>query len=203
MSAAGVRRFLRMLEPAGLPAAAMWPAWGMAETCSGVVYSEHFSAATTSDNDSFVEVGRPIAGIRLRIVGDNNRVLPEGDVGTLHVQGAVVTAGYYENPAANADVFTADGWFNTGDLGFLRDGRLTLTGRAKDIIIINGANYASHEIESVVEELPFIDRSYTAACAVRSPGAATDQLAVFFHLLAGTEQREALRQVRSTILREI
>ncbi|HEX8933018.1 MAG TPA: SDR family NAD(P)-dependent oxidoreductase, partial [Pseudonocardiaceae bacterium] len=114
-----------------------------------------------------------------------------------------MTAGYYENPAANADVFTADGWFNTGDRGFLRDGRLTLTGRAKDVIIINGANYASHEIESVVEELPFIDRSYTAACAVRDPAAGTDQLAVFFHLLPGTDEREALRRIRSTILREI
>lgn len=204
ISARGVRRFLRTLEPAGLPATAMWPAWGMAETCSGAVYSERFSAETTRDNDSFTEVGRPIAGIRLRIVGDNNRVLPEGTIGTLHVQGAMVTAGYYENPAANAEVFTADGWFNTGDVGFLRDGRLTLTGRAKDIIIIiNGANYASHEIESVVEELPFIDRSYTAACAVRDPGATTDQLAVFFHLLPGTEKREALRRIRSTILREI
>lgn len=203
ISARGVRRFLQMLEPAGLPATAMWPAWGMAETCSGVVYSERFSAQTTSDNDSFVEVGRPIAGVRLRIVGDDNRVLRDGDIGTLHVQGAMVTAGYYENPAANAEAFTADGWFNTGDLGFLRDGRLTLTGRAKDIIIINGANFASHEIESVVEELPFIDRSYTAACAVRGPGATTDQLAVFFHLLPGTEKREALRRIRSTILQEI
>ncbi|HEX8935584.1 MAG TPA: AMP-binding protein, partial [Pseudonocardiaceae bacterium] len=203
ITARGVRRFLQMLEPAGLPANAIWPAWGMAETCSGTVYSERFSVETTSDNDSFVELGRPIAGIRLRIVGDNNQVLPEGDTGTLHVQGAMVTAGYYENPAANAEVFTADGWFNTGDLGFVRHERLTLTGRAKDIIIINGANYASHEIESVVEELPFIDRSYTAACAVRSPGDATDQLAVFFHLLPGTEQREALRRVRATIIREI
>ncbi|MGH3764148.1 MAG: SDR family NAD(P)-dependent oxidoreductase [Pseudonocardiaceae bacterium] len=203
VSARGARRFLQLLAPAGLPATAIWPAWGMAETSSGVVYSERFSAATTSDHDSFVEVGRPIAGIRLRIVDDNSLVVPEGDIGRLHVQGAMVTAGYYENPEANAAVCTADGWFDTGDLGFLRNGRLTLTGRAKDIIIINGANYAGHEIESVVEELSFIDRSYTAACAVRHPGSTTDQLAVFFHLLPGTDERAALRQIRASILREI
>lgn len=203
ISARSARRFLQMLEPAGLPATAMWPAWGMAETSSGVVYSERFSVETASDNDSFVELGRPIADIRLRIVDENNRALPEGEIGHLHVQGAMVTVGYHENPEANAEVFTNDGWFNTGDLGFLRDGRLTLTGRAKDIIIINGANYASHEIESLVEELPFIDRSYTAACAVRHEGSDTDQLAVFFHLLPGTDERAALRQVRSKILREM
>ena len=197
------RRFLRMLAPARLPGTAIWPAWGMAETSSGAVYSERFSMETTSDDDTFVELGRSIPGIRLRIVDDNNRVLPEGNIGQLHIQGDLVTAGYYENLAANAEVFTADGWFNTGDLGFVKGGRLTLTGRAKDVIIINGANYASHEIEAVVEELPFIDRSYTAACAVRQQGARTDQLAVFFHLLPGTAHGPALRTIRSTILREI
>ncbi|HEV7830335.1 MAG TPA: alpha/beta fold hydrolase [Pseudonocardiaceae bacterium] len=203
ISARCARRFLRMLEPAGLPASAMWPVWGMAETSSAVVHSERFSATTSSDNDSFVEVGRPIAGIRLRVVDENNSILPEGKIGRLHVQGAMVTAGYYENAEANAEVFTTDGWFNTGDLGLLKNGCLTLTGRAKDVIIVNGANYASHEIESVVEELPFIDRSYTAACAVRQEGADTDQIAVFFHLLPGIEEREALRRVRSKILREV
>jgi len=203
VSARSARRFLRMLEPAGLPGTAIWPAWGMAETCSGVVYSQRFSVATANDNDSFVELGRPIAGIRLGVVDDNNRVLPEGNIGRLHVQGAMVTVGYYENPAANAEVFTVDGWFDTGDLGFLKNGRLTLTGRAKDVIIINGVNYAGPEIEAVVEELPFIDRSYTAACAVRHQDAGTDQLAVFFHLLPGTAEREALHTIRSTILREI
>src|SRR5581483_11902321 len=203
ISARGARRFLEMLEPAGLPGTAMWPVWGMAETSSGVVYSERFSVKTAGSNQCFVEVGRPIAGIRLRIVDEHDRLLPEGAVGRLHVQGAVVTMGYYENPAVNAEVFTADGWFDTGDLGFLRDGRLTITGRAKDIIIINGANYASHEIEAVVEELSFIDRSYTAACAVRHEGSRTDQLAVFFHLLPGVDEQQALHTIRSAILREI
>ncbi|MDQ3901844.1 MAG: AMP-binding protein [Actinomycetota bacterium] len=144
ISAPCARRFLQMLAPAGIRATAIWPMWGMAETSSGVVYSKGFSATQTSDNDSFVEVGWPIAGIRLRIVDGNNLVVPEGIIGRLHVHGAMVTAGYYENPEANAAVFTADGWFDTGDLGFIRDGRLTLTGRAKDVIIINGANYSSH-----------------------------------------------------------
>jgi len=203
ISARVARRFLQMLEPSGLPNCAIWPAWGMAETSSGVVYSDRFSADTTSDNDAFVELGRPIAGIRLRVVGDNNWVLPERNVGRLQVQGDVVTVGYYENPTANTEAFTVDGWFDTGDVGFIENGRLTLTGRAKDVIIINGANYASHEIEAVVEDLPFVDRSYTAACAVRDQNSGTDQLAVFFHLLPGTAEREALRVIRSTILREI
>ncbi len=65
-------------------------------------------------------------------------------------------------------------------MGFLKDGRLTITGREKDTIIIYGENYYSHDIEVVVEEVEGVEVSYTAAYAVREPGDNTDRLAVFF-----------------------
>ena len=64
-----------------------------------------------------------------------------------------VTKGYYNNPLQNQEAFTGDGWFNTGDLGFIQNGEMTITGRAKDVIIINGVNYYCHEIEAAVEEI--------------------------------------------------
>ena len=175
------RRFLRLLAPYGLSACAMHPAWGMSETASAATYSNQFSLDSTSDDDSFVEVGIPIPGVSLRIVDEGNAVVEEGNIGSLQVKGTPITQGYYDNPEANAAAFTDDGWFRTGDLGFLRNGRLTITGREKDVIIVNGVNYSGHVVEAAIEELDGVERSWTAACAVRVSNAETDKLAVFFN----------------------
>ncbi|MBZ4396031.1 alpha/beta fold hydrolase [Myxococcus sp. AS-1-15] len=195
------REFLRALSSHGLRDSAIWPAWGMSETSSGVTYHSDFNLSTSSDEDSVVALGPPIPGVRLRIVDDEDQVLPEGEIGALQIQGPSVLRGYVDNDAVNRESFTQDGWFRTGDRAFLRDGRLTLTGRSRDTIIINGANHFGHEIEATVEELPFIDRSFTAACALRLSGASTDQLALFFHLLPGTNEQEALRSIRAAVAR--
>ncbi|MCZ0997392.1 SDR family NAD(P)-dependent oxidoreductase [Streptomyces mirabilis] len=195
------RRFLELLAPTGLPGTAMRPIWGMTETSSGSICSDRFQLQTTRDDDLFVEVGRPIPGMRLRVTGPDGTVVPEGTTGLLQVSGAPVTNGYYGN--ADADAFTEDGWFSTGDLAFVRRGQLTITGRAKDVIIVNGVNYHSQEIESVIEELPCVERSFTAACQVRVPDADSEKLAIFLHLRPGTPEGEALRDVRRAVQREV
>lgn len=173
------RIFLEVLAPYGLAKTAVSPGYGMSETCSGIVHSHDFWAA---DQDApFVEVGTPIPGIELRIVDEQQQVVPEETVGQLQVRGVTVTPGYYGHPGLNAELFTADGWFNTGDLGFLRRGRLTITGRQKDVIILNGVNLYSHDVEAVVEELAEVEASFTAACSVRRSSETSDQLAIFFH----------------------
>jgi acyl-CoA synthetase (AMP-forming)/AMP-acid ligase II/thioesterase domain-containing protein/NAD(P)-dependent dehydrogenase (short-subunit alcohol dehydrogenase family)/acyl carrier protein len=198
------RRFLSLLAPHGLPACAMRPAWGMSETSSGVTSSDRFALATTADTDPFVEVGPPLPGVSIRIVDRQGNPLPEGKVGRLQVSGPTVTPGYYHNPEVNAEVFTADGWFITGDLGVLRDGRLTITGREKDVIIINGVNFYSHELESVVEEIEGVEVSFTAACAIRLPGENTDQVAIFFCPTDAAEARlpELVKTIRRTVSRK-
>ncbi|NEP56954.1 MAG: SDR family NAD(P)-dependent oxidoreductase, partial [Symploca sp. SIO2G7] len=175
------RNFLQLLNPYGLSSKAIHPAFGMCETCSGITWSNSFSLESSSDEDKFVELGKPISEAYLRIVDANQQVVPEGVIGSLQVKGASVTSGYYQNLVANEEAFTVDGWFNTGDLGFLQNGHLTITGRQKDVIIINGLNYYSHEIEAAVEELEEIEVSYTAACAVREQNSNTDKLALFFN----------------------
>ncbi|MGA3007068.1 MAG: SDR family NAD(P)-dependent oxidoreductase [Opitutaceae bacterium] len=198
------RRFLALLAPHGLPPGAMRPAWGMSETSSGVTSSHRFALATTADTDPFVEVGPPLPGVSIRIVDRQGRLVPEGKIGSLQVTGPTVTAGYFRNPKLNAEVFTDDGWFITGDLGVLRDGRLTITGREKDVIIINGVNVYSHELESVVEEIDGVEVSFTAACAIRRPGENTDQVAIFFCPTPGAEARlpELVKTIRSTVSRK-
>jgi len=197
--ASTVRRFCKLLEPHGLRSSAVTSAWGMSETSSGVAFSA-FSLQTMSDLDPYVEVGSPLPGLSFRIVDKDNRLLKEGAAGQLQVRGTMVTRGYFENEAANKASFTPDGWFNTGDLALIRAGKLTITGREKDILIINGAHRHPHEIESAVEEIPGIVTSFTAACSVRVDKAETDQLAIFFHTgMTGPDLYTLLQTIRSLI----
>ncbi|HYG12191.1 MAG TPA: AMP-binding protein, partial [Pyrinomonadaceae bacterium] len=178
--ASTTRKFLELLKPSGLPDTAMLPGYGMSETTSCITYNYNFSLDTTSDADAFVGLGGPFPGVSLRIVDGQDELLREGDVGRLQVKGITVTSGYYKNDELNREVLK-DGWLATGDLGFLHEGQLTITGREKDVIIINGINYYSHEIEAVVEELDGVEVSYTAACGVRDGASNTDEVAIFFH----------------------
>ncbi|MDB9511354.1 SDR family NAD(P)-dependent oxidoreductase [Kamptonema animale CS-326] len=199
------RGFLELLCPQGLPANAMRPAWGMSETSSAITFSNNFSLDSTADCDAFVEVGFPIPGISIRIVDSNDQVVEQETIGRLQVKGVSVTSGYYQNPELNREVFTEDGWFNTGDLGFLKGDNLTITGRAKDTIIVNGLNYYSHEIEAVVEEVEGVEVSYTAACAVRTPDSNSDKLAIFFHTHISEANPLALllKDIRASIVKKI
>ncbi|MBV9141208.1 MAG: SDR family oxidoreductase [Pseudonocardiales bacterium] len=190
------RRFVQLVTPHGLPPGAMHPIWGMSETSSGQI-----TTVLPEEGGGQVEVGRPYPGLAIRITDDDGTVVPEGTVGHLQVRGPAVTSGYHNDPDSTRAAFTDDGWFRTGDLGLLRDGALTLTGRAKDVIIIGGVNHPSHELEAIVEELDDVARSFTAACAVRTAGQATDELALFFVLASGADTATAARRIRATLLR--
>ncbi|ADG98878.1 condensation domain protein [Segniliparus rotundus DSM 44985] len=194
------RRFLRMMEQFGLPRTAMRPSWGMSETSSGVLYSETFSLETTTDADQCTELAKPLPGTRMRIVDADDKVVPVGAVGRVQISGPTVTRGYYADAERTAEAFTADGWFDTGDLGRIQHGALALTGRAKDVIIVHGVNYTCHEIESAVEESPFVMRSYSAAVAVRPEGSDTDALAIVFSPQPEAAEDEAFADIRARVL---
>ncbi|HCY85017.1 MAG TPA: polyketide synthase, partial [Desulfobacteraceae bacterium] len=199
------RRFLSLLEAHGLPKGAMHPAFGMAEISSGITYSHAYDLDTISDSDPFVAVGKPIPGVSLRITDDRDKILKQGAVGELQVKGETVMSGYYNAPEKTRAVFTPDGWFKTGDLGLIKDGILTITGRDKDEIVVHGNNVYPHEIEAAVEELPGIKVSFTAACAVRSAAGDTDDIALFFvpeGIPDDREMRSLIRNIRQAIIRK-
>ncbi|GAA0856496.1 amino acid adenylation domain-containing protein [Aliiglaciecola litoralis] len=198
--ASTARQFLKMLARFGLSKFAMCPAWGMSETSSGITYARDFALDNTSDTDSHVAVGPPIPGDFMRITDPNNQILMEGEVGRLQVKGDTVFSGYFNNPEENAEAFTDDGWFNTGDLGILMDGKLTITGREKDVIIVNGVNYSGASIESLVEDIERITRSYVAACAVSDPRqGGRECLALFFVCDSPQPSAELLRKIKGQV----
>src|SRR5690606_19867769 len=108
--------FLELLESHGLPETALRPAFGMAESCSGITWSPGLTREALADGPTHVSLGPPIPGAAIRITddderGDNDRIVNEGEIGHLELRGPSVTCGYFENPEANADALKPDGWF--------------------------------------------------------------------------------------------
>ncbi len=172
------QQFLRALAPYGLAASALRPAFGMTETCAGSIYSEAFPGCDSGRE--FASVGHPVSGLQMRIAGTDGALVQPGEVGELQLRGAMVFHGYYNNEAATLAAFTTDGWFRTGDLGHIDEGRLRLVGRSKDSIIVSGVNYFSQELETALEQLEGIERSFVAVFPTRPRGADTEQLVIAF-----------------------
>ena len=125
-------------------------------------------------------VGKPFPSTHVRIAGDDDKELPEDHIGHILISGENVTKGYFENPEANAKGFTAGyGWLRTGDLGMLKGGSLFITGRAKEIIFVNGQNYYPHDIESIAIRTEGLELGKVVAAGVRPKGASTDDLILF------------------------
>ncbi|QDE81485.1 SDR family NAD(P)-dependent oxidoreductase [Myxococcus xanthus] len=172
-----LQRFTDALAGEGLRWDVVCPGWGMAETTS---FFTNTRGVRTHDGEAAVELGPPPAGSALRIVDDADQVVPQGRVGHLQVRGASVLAGYLDDPELNARSFTTDGWFRTGDLAWVRNGQMAITGREKEVLILHGNNVYPQEIETVVEEVPGVLPTYSVACATRVGGAQTDEIVVFF-----------------------
>ena len=200
VNAAGVNRFLRAFSKFGMKNTVVYPAWGMCETCSGTMYGMHygdgdlgvqyinknqssskveFSSADDPQTLVITEIGRPIPGIEIRITDNNNNIVSEDVIGRFQIKGIPVTKGYYNNPQVNSESFTDDGWFITGDLGFIHNGEMSITGREKDIIIINGLNYNNVEIEAVIEKNPKVKTSYSGVCSVYDFDSQKDKVIAF------------------------
>ena len=105
----------------------------------------------------------------MRITDEDDRELPAGRIGHVHISGDNVTRGYFEDPQANAAAFTADGWLRTGDLGLMHGGDLYISGRAKEIIFVNGQNYYPHDLETIAQRAPGLELGKVVAAGVRAP----------------------------------
>ena len=105
-------------------------------------------------------------GYRIEIRNDAGDALPERTVGRVCLQGPSLMSGYFRDLSATRTVTTADGWLDTGDMGYMVDGELVITGRSKDLIIFNGRNIWPQDLEWAVEKLDGVRPGEVAAFAV-------------------------------------
>ncbi|HEY1177947.1 MAG TPA: AMP-binding protein, partial [Phytomonospora sp.] len=189
-----IRDFFAATARFGLREEAFTPAWGMAETATGISFAPSrpdrvhrvrrdslAGALERVDEEgpgvaTFLSVGPPAPGASFRIVDGDGSVLPEDRVGRLQVASARVTPGYLGD---SASVLTSDGWFDTGDLAFMSGGEVAVTGRAKDLLILNGNNHYCHDIEGVAS-VDGVLPGHVAACGVPNEDTGTEDLVVFF-----------------------
>jgi fatty-acyl-CoA synthase len=96
----------------------------------------------------------------------NGENLPERHVGTIYVRAASMMSGYFGNPKLTQEVLNSERWFNTGDIGYIAQGGLFITGRDKDMIIINGRNIWPQDLEFVAEQQPEVRTGDASAFSV-------------------------------------
>ncbi len=194
-----VRDFLHLTKAFQLNTNAVQPAYGMAEAGTAVTFCNDFEltkhvyhidkgsfqshlfrvSQETENTSAFIVQGPPSPGVSIRIVDKKNHLLTENRIGRVQLKGMTIMPGYVHNDVANRQAFTEDDWYNTGDLGFLLDGQLTITGREKELIVIYGANYYCTDIESVVDEIAGVRATFVAAVGINTESD-TEQLVIFF-----------------------
>ena len=159
-----LRRFAETFAARGFDGRAFMPSYGMAEVCVGLTFGGRFTGFRTDTfgDREFVSCGRPMDGHRVQVRGESGMPLAERHVGRIFANGPSVMPGYYLKAEESRAVLD-DGWLDTGDLGYWSEGELVITGRAKDLMIVNGRNIWPQDIEWAVEALPRLRRG--DACA--------------------------------------
>ncbi|MBK9266353.1 MAG: AMP-binding protein [Polyangiaceae bacterium] len=168
--------FVDRFAPHGFDRRALMPTYGLAEATlfvSGAHAVDGLVVTTTADGPPVVGCGPAAEGVEIAIVDVERRVRqPERVEGEIWVRGPIVTAGYWGDPRQNQEEFgqrleDRDGWLRTGDLGFLAQGQLYVTGRAKDVLIIRGRNVYPQDLEQVAERAsPAVRPGCAAAFAI-------------------------------------
>ena len=211
--ASWLHRFAEALAPARFSESAFLPCYGMAECSLAVSFAplgqglevdrldaealaRHRRAEPVSEDASiraseFVNCGRPLPDYEVEIRGEDGRVVTERHCGTIFLRGPSVMSGYANNPETTARALSDDGWLNTGDVGYRAGDSLFITGRAKDLLIINGRNIWPQDLEYLAEQQPEIRAEDASAFSIASEDGI--ELAV---LVVQCREQDPFRQAR-------
>ena len=184
-----MQAFVDTFAPAGFKASAFLPSYGLAEATLAVtimpvgegiqcdlIDERTLSGATEPRADhrlptryrAIVNCGKAVPGLTIEVRDENGKLLPDRKIGRVFVKGLGIMAGYFRDPEATAACLK-DGWLDTGDMAYMKDGSLYIVGRAKDMIIINGKNHWPQDIEWAIEQLPGFKAGDIAAFSVTTP----------------------------------
>ncbi len=208
-----LNQFAEALAPAGFQETAFLPCYGMAECSLAVSFAPlaqgleidtldaetlaHERCAVPVPDSSvgrtteFVNCGRPLPDYEVEIRDEDGSIVSERQCGTIFLRGPSVMSGYANNPEITADVLSDDGWLNTGDIGYRAGDSLFITGRAKDLLIINGRNIWPQDLEYLAEQQPEVRSEDASAFAI--PAEDGTEMAV---LVVQCREQDPFRQAR-------
>jgi fatty-acyl-CoA synthase len=212
VSAHTMRAFAERFTAYGFDSRTLTPVYGLAENTLGITFTppgrglriERISRSqlatldravpAQSDDDALelVSCGAPLPSNTVRIIDANGRDTRERVAGRIEFRSPSATQGYYRNEAQTARLFH-DGWLDTGDMGYLSDGELFITGRVKDLVIRAGRHFFPYELEEAVSRLRGVRHGCVAACGMPDPRTGTDRLIVI------AETRETAPEEQSRI----
>jgi len=210
--ASWLKRFAEALTPAGFSQSAFLPCYGMAECSLAVSFAPLGQGLEVDQLDAdvlahdrhaqlidphrsdvrmteFVNCGRPLPDYEVEIRGEDGRLVAERECGVVYLRGPSVMTGYANNPEATEAALSEDGWLNTGDVGYRAGDSLFITGRAKDLLIINGRNIWPQDLEEIAEQQPEVRAEDASAFSI--PGEDGSEVAV---LVVQCRERDAFRQ---------
>lgn len=183
-----MQSFVDAFADAGFKASAFLPSYGLAEATLAVsimppgegivvelVEETQLSGGDVAREDrpqrfrAIVNCGKPVKDMEVQIREEDGTPLPEKAIGKVWCRGPSVMVGYFRDPESTAACM-ADGWLDTGDMGYISEGYVYIVGRAKDMIIVNGRNHWPQDIEWAVEQLPGFKQGDIAAFAITTPG---------------------------------
>jgi acyl-CoA synthetase (AMP-forming)/AMP-acid ligase II len=141
-----------------------------------VALQESHKAVTIDDGRVIVSCGKPIRGTQVRVLDENGAELPERHVGELAVKSNCMLTEYYKRPDLNP--FTPDGWYMTGDMGYMADGEVYVIGRKKDLIINAGKNVYPQDIEAIVNTVEGVKPGRAVVFGVPDDREGTELIAV-------------------------
>ena len=182
-----LRHFCETFESIGFSEKAFLPSYGLAECTLGVSFGKvgigieidhveealltgdkHVLVKGSDDNRTreVVNCGTPLPEYDIEIRNEDDNVLPEGHVGRVYIRGTSVMREYFNDPETTRDVLSPEGWLDTGDMGYMKNGDIYIVGRAKDMIIVNGKNHWPQDIEWAAEQTDGVKTGDVAAISV-------------------------------------
>ncbi len=207
-----LHRVANGFEQCGFRASAFLPVYGLAEATvaatfaapaqpprvdrvSAAVLARQGQAATSDAEDAlaFTSVGRPIAGVELRIDDGAGGEAEERIVGPIMVRTASGMTGYYDDPEATEEAFDGD-WLRTGDLGYVADGDLYVTGRQKELIIRAGRNLVPSVVEQIAADVDGVRPGGVAAVGIRNEQRSTEHAVLVAETRLKSDRRPELAE---------
>ncbi len=225
-----LENFAKRLEPCGFDSSAFLPCYGMAECSLAVSFAnrgdglqvdrvdaerlaadrevvhldEQVSTHSEGRIKTFVRCGRPLPGFEVDIRDSFGKPLPVGKPGILYVRGPSIMSGYLGDQEAAREVLSEDGWLNTGDIAYISGSDIVITGRSKDLIIINGCNIWPQDLEYLAETHDQVRFGDTCAFSVADESGKERAVLVVQCKKIDDDAKKALSDsIRRLILREL
>ncbi|MGD8455385.1 MAG: AMP-binding protein [Anaerolineales bacterium] len=217
--------FLEKFAPYGFKESALTVSYAMAENTFAVTQSaigqpapldwiniaslqgERLAQADQPDSDGalpMVSCGIPIQGTEVGVVDGNGEFLPDRHVGEIVIRSDCMLTGYYKRPDITAEAIK-DGWYFTGDMGYLANGQLYVSGRKKDLIIVGGKNIYPQDLEAIANRVPGIYPGRAVAFGLFDERLGSESIVMVCELLTGEEARpfqDVERELRQQVVQQ-